>query len=116
MKRLSASMSCTAFLAALLGGCSHFHHGTPPAPVAAATSPTGPAGPVDANGTPIEKLPFRLGISSNTVEKLAKQQACTGGQGAGLVTDPGPVEVYRMQCDNGKVFMARCELRQCRQM
>jgi translation initiation factor IF-1 len=47
---------------------------------------------------------------------MAKQQACTGGQGAALVTETGPVEVYRMQCDNGKVFMARCELRQCRKM
>ena len=35
---------------------------------------------------------------------------------AALVTEPGPVEVYRMQCDNGKVFMARCEMRQCRQL
>jgi hypothetical protein len=103
------------FLAALLGGCSHFHHGAPPAPAAAA-APVRPAGPMDANGTPIEKLPFRLGVSSNTVEKMARQQACMGGQGAGLVTESGPVEVYRMQCDNGKVFMARCELRQCRQM
>jgi hypothetical protein len=55
-------------------------------------------------------------VSSVTVEKIARRGQCTGGQGAGLVTDPGPVEVYRMQCDNGKVFMARCELRQCRQM
>jgi hypothetical protein len=47
---------------------------------------------------------------------MGRQQACTGGQGAALVTDPGPVEVYRMQCGNGKVYMARCELRQCRQM
>jgi hypothetical protein len=107
------------FLAALLGGCSHFQSGTPPGPAlatATAAAPARPAGPVDANGTPIEKVPFRLGISSNTVEKMAKQQACTGGQGAGLVTESGPVEVYRMQCDNGKVFMARCDLRQCRKM
>lgn len=110
MKRLPGMI----FLAALLGGCSMFHQPVPPAPVAAA--PAKPAGLVDADGTPIQKLPFRLGVSSNTVEKLARQQACTGGQGAGLVTDPGPVEVYRMQCDNGKVFMARCEMRQCRQM
>jgi hypothetical protein len=26
------------------------------------------------------------------------------------------VEVYRMVCDSGKVFMARCELRQCKAM
>jgi hypothetical protein len=104
------------FIAALLGGCSHFGHETPVAPAAADSAPARPAGPVDADGTPIEKVPFRLGISSNTVEKMAKQQACTGGQGAGLVTESGPVEVYRMQCDNGKVFMARCDLRQCRKM
>jgi hypothetical protein len=110
MKRLPALM----FLAALLGGCSVFHK-TAPAPAAAA-APARPAGLADADGTPIQKLPFRLGVSSATVEKLAKQQACTGGEGAGLVTGQGPVEVYRMQCDNGKVFMARCEMRQCRQM
>jgi hypothetical protein len=71
---------------------------------------------VDASGVPIERVPFRAGVSSVTVEKMAKMQACVGGIGAGLVTPPGPVEVYRMQCDNGKVYMARCELRQCRQM
>ncbi|MGJ7913901.1 hypothetical protein ACI48D_00285 [Massilia sp. LXY-6] len=103
-------------LAVLLGGCAWFHKPVPPATAAAAPAPARPAGLVDADGTPIQKLPFRLGVSSNTVEKLAKQQACTGRQGAGLVTEPGPVEVYRIQCDNGKVFMARCEMRQCRQM
>ena len=108
MKRLP----CMIFLAALLGGCSTIHQPMPPV----SAVPARPAGPVDADGTPIQKLPFRLGVSSNTVEKLARQQACTGGQGAGLVTEPGPVEVYRMQCDNGKVFMARCEMRQCRQL
>jgi len=112
MQRLPVTM----FLAALLGGCAMFHQ-PPPAPMpTSAPVAIKPAGPVDANGTPIQTLPFRLGVSSNTVEKLAKQQACTGGQGAGLVTEQGPVEVYRMQCDNGKVFMARCEMRQCRQM
>ena len=102
-------------LAALLGGCAWFHQPAPLAP-AAAPAPARAAGPVDADGTPIQKLPFRLGVSSNTVEKLAKQQACTGEQGAALVTEPGPVEVYRLQCNNGKVFMARCEMRQCRAM
>lgn len=62
----------------------------------------------------IEKVPFRIGVSSITVEKLARDFACTGGEGAGLVTTPGPVEVYRMQCDGGKVFVARCEMRQCK--
>jgi len=100
---------------ALLGGCSAFHSRmAEPAPVPVQSAAQ--AGLADAGGAPIEKIPFRTGVSSATVEKLARQQACSGGQGAGLITQPGPVEVYRMQCDNGKVFMARCELRQCRQM
>ena len=97
-------------LAALLAGCSVFGSSidlSEPAVVAPAAS---------TDVTAIQRTPFKVGESSHTVEKLARQQACTGGQGAGLITEPGPVEVYRMRCDNGKVFMARCELRQCRQM
>jgi hypothetical protein len=94
---------------ALLGGCSMFHKQVPPpaAPVAAVAADPAPA---------VETIPFRTGVSSATVEKMAKQQGCTGGQGAGLITQPGPVEVYRMRCEDGKVFMARCELRQCKKM
>jgi hypothetical protein len=109
MKRL------LVLVAIVLGGCSAFNSRMEPVPVAARAQPA-PAGLVDANGAPIERVPFRAGVSSATVERLAKEQACSGGPGAGLVTDPGPVEVYRMRCDNGKVFMARCELRQCRRM
>lgn len=63
----------------------------------------------------IQKVAFRPGLSSVTVERLAKQYGCDGsaGAGAGLMTEAGPVEVYRMQCGAGKTFMARCELRQC---
>lgn len=64
----------------------------------------------------IEKVPFQIGTSSVTVERLAQAAGCAGGKGAGLVTEKGPVEVYRMQCDNGKVFLAKCELRQCAPM
>lgn len=95
-----------------LGGCSMLHKRMP--------APPAPAAPV-ADVTPaVETIPFHTGVSSATVEKMAKQQGCTGGQGAGLITEPGPVEVYRMRCEDGpmrgKVFMARCELRQCKQM
>jgi hypothetical protein len=111
MKPLGLLMPLLA--ATLLGGCAH--HRTAPAPsVAPATVPIAQARPADT--APVERVPFRIGVSSATVEKMARQQSCTGGQGAGLLTEPGPVEVYRMQCDNGKVFMARCELRQCRRM
>ena len=108
MKPLFAAVLATLVGSTLLGGCSAFHRTMPP--------PAAPAAPAEAAAVPIEKIPFRTGVSSATVEKLARQQACSGGQGAGLITEPGPVEVYRMQCDNGKVFMARCELRQCRRM
>jgi hypothetical protein len=100
MRVLLALMTVVA-----LGGCTMF--AKKPAAVAAA-----PAAPASA---PIERVPYRVGVSSVTVEQLARQHACTG-QGAGLVTEPGPVEVYRLQCADGKVFMARCELRQCRKM
>ncbi|MCG2582928.1 hypothetical protein [Massilia sp. TS11] len=71
---------------------------------------------VSIDGVDIERLPFQPGVSSVTVEKMGKAAGCTGGVGAGLVTPAGPVEVYRMRCDNGKTFMARCELRQCTAM
>jgi len=103
MNRLA--LMCVAV--AVLGGCSMFHKQMPP---------PAPAAPVADAAPAVETIPFRTGVSSATVEKMAKQQGCTGGQGAGLVTEPGPVEVYRMRCDSGKLFMARCELRQCRQM
>ena len=69
----------------------------------------------DGGTVAVEKLPFRSGISSATVEKLARSAGCSG-QAAGLISEKGPVEVYRMQCDDGRVFMARCEFRQCRPM
>jgi hypothetical protein len=121
MKRLSASMLCLALPPLLsLSGCAGIHSLMPADP-AARTQASAPArapepGLRTADGAPIEKLPFRTGVSSATVERMARDQACTGGLGAGLVTPPGPVEVYRMQCDNGKTYMARCELRQCKQM
>jgi hypothetical protein len=111
-----ASMAVTATTAAaLLGGCCLFRQDKPvsAAPVPVKAMPQQLVGP---DGVPIERVPFRAGVSSVTVENLAKKQGCVGGQGAGLLSEPGPVEVYRMMCDNGKVFQARCELRQCRQM
>lgn len=108
MKRLLALVAVAA-----LGGCAMWKPASPPAPVAAQAQP---AGLVDAGGVPIQRVPHRIGVSSSTVEALARQHACTSPQGAGLVTEAGPVEVYRMQCADGQVFLARCELRQCRKM
>jgi len=69
---------------------------------------------VAIGGVEIVRVEFKPGVSSATVENLAKQAGCTGGPGAGLVTEAGPVEMYRMSCGDGRVFLARCELRQCR--
>lgn len=95
-------------VAVLLGGCSVFRSPMEPA-VAPAVQPS-------PDVATVQRVPFRVGVSSTTVEKLAREQACTSAQGAGLMTEPGPIEVYRVQCDGGKVFMARCELRQCKRM
>ena len=102
MKRLLLLTACA------LGACSMLKTPMPPMAVA-------PVAPM-ASAQPIERIPFRPGVSSVTVEKLGKLQACSSDEGAGLLTEPGPVEVYRMVCSSGKVFMARCELRQCRAM
>jgi hypothetical protein len=85
-----------------------------------AASPVAQPGSIvirDERGSAIlEKVAFRPGVSSATVERLARRFGCTGSTGAGLITDKGPLEVYRLQCDNGTTFMAQCELRQCRPM
>ncbi|MFI4940528.1 MAG: hypothetical protein ACHP7O_09355 [Burkholderiales bacterium] len=67
----------------------------------------------DVAAVKIEKVAFQLGLSSSTVEKLAKQQGCSSSMGAGLITDNGPVEIYRVNCQDGSMLLARCELRQC---
>ena len=110
MKQLLVVVAC----AVLLIGCS----GSRAKRVAAQRTPVPVADThlYDANGAVIERVPFRAGISSVTVENMAKQNGCTGGVGAGLMTAQGPVEVYRMLCENGQVYMARCELRQCKKM
>lgn len=85
------------------------------APVAATTAmaamaatATAPRMAKDENFTP--------GISSVTVENMAKKIGCIGSQGASRVSPKGPIELYRIQCENGSVFEARCELRQCKQL
>ncbi|MFZ6675656.1 hypothetical protein [Undibacterium sp. Xuan67W] len=64
----------------------------------------------------IQTIDFVTGTSSTTVERIAKEYGCNGGKGAGLITPAGPVEIYRMQCESGQTFLAKCELRQCKAM
>lgn len=106
MKRLIVLMSC----AVVLSGCA-VRSG--PMPV---WNPALKSASSATAGDGIERVAFRTGISSVTVEKMAAANGCKGGQGAGLMTPPGPVEVYRMVCDSRQVYMARCEFRQCKPM
>ena len=117
MKRLSLLL----IAAGLLSACSYipFLNKSPEvaqAPLKRRAAASAEAPRVLVNGVEVQKVTFRAGVSTATVERLARAEQCVGGQGAGLVTEPGPVEVYRMACDNGQVFMARCEFRQCTPM
>ena len=114
MKR---TLVAASLLVVVLSGCSTLRDPMA-ADMASGTAPVAASAPalVDANGAPIERVPFVSGVSSMTVEKLAAAQACRGGEGAARVTPAGPVEVYRLRCADGRTFMARCEMRQCRQM
>lgn len=102
-----------------------------PAPASTTSTPFEPASPESSKPgniyqptvreivqTPPEKsniqlVEFVLGVSSATVERLAKNQSCLGGNGAGLMSPKGSRELYKMQCSDGRVLMAKCELRQC---
>lgn len=107
MKRLFLLMSC----AMLLSACK-----TPtPMPEWKPVARTTPQDTLyDSSGNVIERIPFRAGVSSVTVENMAKREGCVGGQGAGLMTPQGPVEVYRMICESRRVYVAKCEFRQCK--
>lgn len=94
-----------------------------PAPIEAASS-VNTSAPVSAPDPFVTPAPvvaplaanvatFKAGQSSVTVEKIAKQQQCTSEKGAGLVSNPGIVEDYALQCTDGRQLSAHCEYRQC---
>jgi hypothetical protein len=71
-----------------------------------------PIAPVrDPNYKEPEKIV--IGVSSKVVEKLAVRESCTTNRGATRTSEEGPIESYRVSCDDGRVLLARCELRQC---
>lgn len=83
---------------------------------AAAAEPIAAAAVPAAAGPQIQTIPFQAGVSSMTVEKLALKYGCSAAKGAARITDQGPVEVYRMACDDERVLLVKCELRQCKMM
>ncbi len=92
------------------------------APMLAPGPETAPAAepPPASNATPDPQAesdrpaPMRLGTSSNSVEELARRaKQCDAVHGAALVSTDGPIEYYREQCRDGRVFRAKCEFHQC---
>lgn len=86
---------------------------TPAANPISAKAETNPSNTTASASLKIEKVPFELGVSSVTVERIAKQNSCHSKKGAGLLYKKGPVEVYRVECEDGREIKARCEMRQC---
>ncbi len=80
-----------------------------PMPEAAPAAAT-PQPPAD----PEQRRQLHLGTSSNSVEELARRvKQCDANHGAELVSSDGPIEYYREQCRDGRVFRAKCEFHQC---
>ena len=90
-----------------------------PAPVPVQAAPVQPAAleqmpqrTPDADGD--KPREFQLGASSNTVEDLARRdKQCEPVRGAELISSDGPIEYYREQCKDGRVFRAKCQFHQC---
>jgi len=58
--------------------------------------------------------PAKSGKSAFAVEKLARRQSCEFSRGANLTASDGPtIESYQIQCNDGRLLLARCEYRQC---
>lgn len=108
----------TVITSALISGCgllTKIKSGNDTASTSAQTSKLAQGN--TANDQPVlQKIEFKTGVSSVTVEKLALQNQCTSQLGAAQITPKAPTEVYRVSCDDGRVFMAKCELRQCQTM
>lgn len=80
-----------------------------PAPVSAPAMPPAAV----ARPAPARNDEFKLGTSSWSVERLAKDESCLSDHGAEIISPAGPTEFYRVQCRDGRILQARCELRQC---
>jgi hypothetical protein len=55
----------------------------------------------------------KMGKHSYAVEKMAGAAGCNGGSGAYLTTESGPIEDYRIDCEDGATYLARCEYGTC---
>jgi len=79
------------------------------------SAPGAHVGNTAANQKPtINKTPEqKFGKSSYQIEQMAKSVGCRGGSGAYLTTEAGAIEGYRIDCEGGAAYLARCEYGRC---
>lgn len=108
-------LTATFIATSLIAGCSLFNKAMSKSDNRLQSDKTKMASNSDKNnaGAGLQKVAFVTGVSSVTVEKLAAKNQCLSKNGAGQITPKNPIEMYRIECDDGRVLMARCELRQC---
>ncbi|MBV8656820.1 MAG: hypothetical protein JO142_03245 [Burkholderiales bacterium] len=100
----------------LTSGCSIVHRMAHPelAPKEDADKPKAPMAvekPVTlVNG--VDTSGLKLGTWSYDVAAAAKAAGCEG-DGAWLITPPGPREAYRVTCSNGRSYTAVCDSMHC---
>ncbi|WP_211451259.1 hypothetical protein [Collimonas antrihumi] len=58
----------------------------------------------------------KSGELSDTVERMARRNACTPAGSATLIAKTTAAETYQVSCQDGQQQLYKCELRQCRQM
>jgi len=58
--------------------------------------------------------PSKVPAMSFEVERLARMNGCTPLAAADLLTEPGPVETFRVRCSAGSEVIIKCEYRKCR--
>jgi len=87
-------------------------------PASATSAPAKATNTIEAPAVAKQSTPnrsaFRQGVSSYTVEQLARGSGCAGHNGAELISEPGTVETYKVVCDDGGHLEALCEYRQCK--
>lgn len=82
---------------------------TPAQPKAMVQAPA----PVNAAAVAPALPRITLGESSVTVERMALSRSCEAVVGAARIGPAGAQERYEVNCKDGRVLVARCDLRQC---
>jgi hypothetical protein len=87
------------------------------APVVSEAATSLPSAPAPQRATAAKALlPVASGQSSRDVERMNESRSCAAAPKAELVAKGPGSETYRVACDNGETFIARCQFGNCRAM